>query len=140
MSHDCVLRIEHLIMVHTSTLFLPTGTDNDSAIPFEEILQSPIDLRNQMHKFAILDISQRLRANKWQQLARKLEIPNETIQQLKRTESVTEECYYQVFKEWLNNTKEDATFELLQDVLVSCNQRSAMEIVRRRLMSRGETL
>ena len=128
------------IMAHTFTSFLPTGTDNDSAIPFEEILQSPIDLRNRMHKFAILDISQRLRANKWQQLARKLGIPNETIQQLKRTESVTEECYYQVFKEWLNNTKGDATFELLQDVLVSCNQRSAMEIVRRRLMSRGETL
>ena len=128
------------IIVHTSTSFLPTDTDTDSAIPFEEILQSPIDLRNRTHKFAILDVSQRLRANKWQQLARKLEIPNETIQQLKRTESVTEECYYQVFKEWLNHTKGDATFGVLQDVLVSCNQRSAMEIIRRRLTSRGETL
>ena len=127
------------IMVHTFTSFLPTDTDTDSAIPFEEILQSPIDLRNRMHKFAILDISQRLRANKWQQLARKLEIPNETILQLKRTESVTEECYYQVFKEWLNK-KGDATFGVLQDVLVSCDQRSAMEIVRRRLTSHGETL
>ena len=93
-----------------------------------------------MHKFAILDISQRLRANKWQQLARKLEIPNETIQQLRRTENIAEECYYKVFKEWLNCKKGDATFGLLQAVLVSCNQRSVMEIVRRRLLSRGETL
>ena len=123
-----------------STSFLPTDTYTDSAITFEEILQTSIDLRNRIHKFAILDISQRLRANKWQQLARKLEIPNETIQQLKRTEIVTEECYYQVFKEWLNCKKEDATFGLLQAVLVSCNQRGAMEIVRRRLLSRGETL
>ena len=125
-------------MVHTS--FLPTDTDANSAITFEEILQTSIDLRNRIHKFAILDISQRLRANKWQQLARKLEIPNQTIQQLKSTENVTEECYYQVFKEWLNYKKGDATFGLLQAVLVSCNQRSAMEIVRRRLLSRGETL
>jgi len=91
-------------------------TDTDSAVTFNEVLQNSIYMKNRMHKFAILDISQRLRANKWQTLAGKLEIPNTTIQQLIKTENCVEEQYYKLFREWLNYKREAATFAVLRDI------------------------
>ena len=110
-------------------------------VTFDEVLQNSIDMKNRMHKFAILDISQRLRANKWQTLAGKLEIPNTTIQQLTKTENVVEERYYKLFREWLNCKREAATFAVLRDILETCDLKIAVDIIfRRRLMQHNETL
>lgn len=122
-------------------LSLYSDTDTNSAVMLDEVLQNSIDMKNRMHKFAILDISQRLRANKWQTLAGKLEIPNTTIQQLTKTENVVEERYYKLFREWLNCKREAATFAVLQDVLETCDLKIAVDIIfRRRLMQHNETL
>jgi len=122
-------------------LSLYSDTDTDSAVTFHEVLQNSIDMKNRMHKFAILDISQRLRANKWQTLAGKLEIPNTTIQQLTKTENVVEERYYILFREWLNYKREAATFAVLRDILEACDLKIAVDIIfRRRLIQHNETL
>ena len=91
-----------------------------------------------MHKFAILDISQRLKANKWQMLAKNLEVPNTKIQHLERTEAVAEERYYKLFREWLSDKQEAATFAILRN---ACDQKSAVDmIIRKRVIQHDETL
>ena len=135
--HSFSVNALHLYQI----LSLYSDTDTDSVVTFDEVLQNSIDMKNRMHKFAILDISQRLRANKWQTLAGKLEIPNTTIQQLTKTENVVEERYYKLFREWLNCKREAATFAVLRDILETCDLKIAVDIIfRRRLIQHNETL
>ena len=85
-----------------------------------------------MHKFAILDVVQRISLRHWNTICSRLELSRETIHEIQREES-TEEKYYNAIKEWLKVKREEATFAVLNDLLEQCRQHGAQIVMRKRL-------
>ena len=113
---------------------------SDTTESLSGLLHCAVNLRNSTHKFAILDISQRLGADRWSAIARKLCLQEEDIQEIQTTESCVEERYYKMLKQWVKSRQDEATFAALRDTLTSCNQTAAVGVVLRRLEIHGPTL
>ena len=100
------------------------------------MLKTPIDLRVTTHKFAILDLAQRLSIDSWEQLAGELDMSRhrELMQKLS-TEKAVEEKFYKLLKEWVQVKNEEATYAALHNAVEACDQRTALSVVRRRFMT-----
>ena len=96
------------------------------------MLQVPIDMANTVHKFAILDVAQRISSKHWDYFSSLLGLSKETLQDLSK-EKATEEKYYNAIKEWLKIKRERATFAVLEDLLEQCSQRGAQIVMKKRL-------
>ena len=118
----------------------PSPIGADTAEHLSGLLHCAVDLRNSTHRFAILDISQRLGADRWSAIARKLCLQEDDIQRIQKAESCVEERYYKMLKQWVKLRQDGATFAALQDALTSCNQTAAVSVVVRRLQIAGPTL
>ncbi len=105
----------------------------------EQLLRCPIDLTQRRHKFALLDLAQRLAPDKWHGIATRLELPDPVLQNIK-IERQPEEKYYKTLKQWVSTKKMEATFATLRDVLESYEQFAAVDVMVRRLKSTGMTL
>ena len=90
-----------------------------------------IDLSNRVHKYAILDICQRMSSDVWEQFANALLLPSTVIDKL-RAEAAVEERYYLMLKGWLSGTRSH-TFNELQELLVRFNFVDAVSEIKRRL-------
>ena len=98
----------------------------------QALLQVPIDMTNKVHKFAILDVVQRISIERWTRFTSLLGLSEETIQVLSRKRA-TEEKYYHAIKEWLRTKNERATFMALNDFLEQCSEHGAQVIMKMRL-------
>lgn len=98
----------------------------------QEILQVQIDMSNTVHKFAVLDVVQRISLNHWTRFSSLLGLSKEIVESLSR-EKAPEERYYKSIKEWLKLNREGATFAALDGLLEQCNERRAQIIMRKRL-------
>ena len=85
-----------------------------------------------MHKFAILDVVQRISVRHWTYFLSHFELSRETVQKLSKERAI-EEKYYNAIKEWLKIKREQATFAVLNDLLGQCNQRGAQMVMKQRL-------
>ena len=101
-------------------------------------LSSPINLKDTKHKFALLDLCQRLRADKWNVFAMSLQLPHDLILQFEKEQQI-EERYYKTLKCWVKRKQEGATFDALCNTLKSCSQENAIIVVKRRLRSLENT-
>ena len=90
-----------------------------------------IDFSNRVHKFAILDICQRLSSDIWEEFASALMLPSTTIDKL-RVEKAVEERYYMMIKGWLGGSSLH-TFSELQELLERFNCQDAVSTMERRL-------
>lgn len=89
-------------------------------VSFEEDIV--IQLNNTNHKFAILDISQRLDYEKFVTFCRTLSLPNDTRDQIQQTNDLHEEQFYLALKYWINSSTIKATFNQLINCLKHCNE------------------
>ena len=104
----------------------------------QEILQVPIDMSNVVHKFAVLDVVQRIPPNHWTRFSALLGLSKETVELLSR-EKASEERYYKSIKEWLKVNREGATFAALSELLEQCNEQRAQIVMRKRLECNRDT-
>ena len=103
------------------------------------MLRVPIDMTNIVHKFAILDVVQRISASHWTYFPSLLGLNRETVQVLSK-EKATEERYYNAIKEWLKRERERATFAVLDDLLEQCSQLGAQIVMKKRLECNSDVL
>lgn len=127
------------LYVHTSSkdlllqkLFRCAGSSFSATSERRDMLQVPIDMANPVHKFAILDVVQRIPSKHWDYFSSLLGLSKETVQALSK-ERATEEKYYNAVKEWLKIKRERATFAVLEDLLEQCSQRGAQIVMKKRL-------
>ncbi|CAI8010036.1 hypothetical protein GBAR_LOCUS6666 [Geodia barretti] len=109
------------------------------------LLNSIIDMSLIKHKYAILDVCQRLppSVSVMNDFAQRLNIPLDRVRQITNDSTMQEERYYQMLKFWLGEGgggESKRTFMELRDALVSCQQLTASDIILRRLQSPGLTL
>lgn len=90
------------------------------------------------HKFAILDVSQRLREPKWRDIGVRLDLDEVFLSKL--TKECIEERYYLMLKEWVELSRGGATFSRLREVLVDLEEDIALLVLEARLNSRGRIL
>lgn len=98
-----------------------------------EMLQVPIDMENTIHKFAILDVVQRISVSHWTFFSSQLGLSKDAVQKLSE-EKATEERYYKAIKEWLKVKRQArATFADLDELLNECSQHGAQIVMKKRL-------
>ena len=90
------------------------------------------------HKFAILDVSQRLPELKWQDIGVKLALDEVFLTNL--TKECTEEKYYLMLKKWVELSGGGATFTQLRKMLRDLEEDTALLVLEARLNSRGRIL
>lgn len=96
-----------------------------------------ISMTDPSHKYAILDICQRLgpEYRTWKAFASELGLSKQQIQKIKREEQLPEERYYLALKQWTVDKKTLATFASLGTILEKCNQSDLIKIILERLNS-----
>lgn len=94
-------------------------------------LQTPINLLDKTHKYALLDVCQRLPLERWYQIADLLKLSNDTVERLGKEESA-EERFYKTLKEWVRG-EDEACFEELEMVLMRCGGEGAIVAMKMRL-------
>ena len=94
--------------------------------------RTPIQLEDTRHKFAILDISQRLNSTKFVSFSKSLGLSDGIIDEIKKREEVQEEQFYLVIKHWVLG-KEKATFNKLINCLQTCGEDHLVEYILQRL-------
>ena len=122
-----------------SSFSVSLSTASDRETLYRQSLQVPIDMRNKVHKFAILDVVQRISVNHWILFTSLLGLNKKTVEVLWK-EKATEEKYYHAIKEWLRMKGERATFAALHDHLEQCSERGAQAIMKMRLESNRDLL
>ena len=95
-------------------------------------MRTVIQLENTTHKFAILDISQRLDYNKFVVFSRTLELPDDLIEAIRETNDLHEEQFYCVLKRWIQNSR-SVTFNQLVKCLKACNEAHLISCLKKRL-------
>ncbi len=95
-------------------------------------MRTVIQLENTIHKFAILDISQRLDYDKFVVFSRMLELSDDLIEAIRGTDDLHEEQFYSVLKRWIQNTR-SATFNQLIKCLRACNEAHLIPFLKKRL-------
>ena len=121
-----------------SSYSAPLSTSSERAAR-QEILQVPIDMANIVHKFAVLDVVQRMSLSHWDKFSSFLGLGKETVKVLSR-EKAAEERYYKSIKEWLKMNRERATFAALNGFLDQCSEHGAQVVMRKRLECNRDTL
>lgn len=96
-------------------------------------------MTNIVHKFAVLDIVQRISLDHWTRFSSLLGLGEETVEILSR-EKAPEERYYKSIKEWLKVNRERATFAALNELLEQCSEHRAQVVMRKRLECNRDTL
>ena len=86
------------------------------------------------HKFAILDISQRLESSKFKDFCSRLGLHVDSINNIEEEHTLSEEQYYHALKTWIANKKK-ATFRELSDYLISCGEDKLKNLIIMRLSS-----
>ena len=129
--------MQYTYTITGSSYSVPLSTASERASK-QEILQVPIDMANVVHKFAILDVVQRISLNHWTRFSSLLGLSKETVELLSR-EKASEERYYKSIKEWLKVNREGATFAALSELLEQCNERRAQIVMRKRLECNRDT-
>ena len=86
------------------------------------------------HKFAILDISQRLESSKFKDFCTCLGLHVDSINSIEKEHTLSEEQYYHALKMWTANKKK-ATFRELSDYLISCGEDKLKNFIIMRLSS-----
>ena len=89
-------------------------------------------MANTVHKFAVLDVVQRISINNWTRFSSLLGLSKETVEVLSR-EKASEERYYKSINEWLKMKRERATFAVLNELLEECREHGAQIVMKRRL-------
>ena len=105
----------------------------------QEVQEVPIDMSNTVHKFAVLDVVQRVSIKHWDKFSFFLGLRDETIQLLSR-EKAQEERYYKSVKEWLKVYQHKATFAALSEILEQCSEHEAQIAMNSRLECNREYL
>jgi hypothetical protein len=124
---------------HSSpALHRPTHTTKE--FPPSRLRKQIVDISVTKHKYAILDICQRLPASILSHFAQRLNVPLDKVREISANFSMKEERYYQVLKYWLSASKSGGTFEDLQGALESCQQQPVCDVIDRRLQTTGLTL
>lgn len=99
----------------------------------------PISARTRKRdRYALLDISQRLAAEKWEVLGECLRLERSFLGEISGEE--VEERYYLMLKKWVEVSGGNATFSKLHRVLVELEENTAVMVLEARLESRGEIL
>ena len=121
-----------------SSYSIPWSSISESASK-QDILEVPINMANIVHKFAVLDVVQRISPNHWTRFSSSLGLSKETVELLSR-EKESEERYYKSIKEWLKVNRERATFAALNELLEHCSERRAQAVMRKRLECNRDAL
>ena len=144
-------------------VLIPSGQNiSHHPLPESHFLRQSINISTAKHKFALLDISQRLPAHSLVPFAQQLCIPVETVREVCVKYSGVEERYYQVglaaykssfeqlcmticlamqmLKLWVCGSDGQATFADLHKVLEACQHQTVCNVMMRRLNSTGLTL
>lgn len=116
-----------------------SGSASSIAGPQETaVYDIAIKMSVRKHKFAILDVSQRLPETKWQDIGVKLDLGE--VFMTKLAKECTEERYYLMLKKWVESSEGTATFSHLRDILVDLEEDTALLVLEARLNSRGRIL
>ena len=110
-------------------LFLKTIFLN---LDYEWIWKTSIDFDNRTHKFAVLDICQRISTDHFQQFCIRLGLQQHIINSIVSKESLHEEQYYHAMKTWIKSN-ENVTFNNLKLALLSCGQSDLLQFIIYRL-------
>ena len=92
-----------------------------------------IHLEETSHKFAILDISQRLNYDKFVAFSRALGVPDRLIEDIKGANDLHQEQFYHVLKSWIMQDTEKATFSQLIKCLKLCKEDHLIQYLIQRL-------
>lgn len=104
----------------------------------EDVYEKSIIMNNRRHKYAILDVSQRLPELKWRDIGGRLKLGEAFLSKL--TKEGIEERYYLMLKKWVDSSGGGATFSKLQRLLLELEEGSALVVLEARLNSRGRIL
>ena len=138
MYYTCTCACTCIYSTAGSSYSVPLSTSSERAAR-QEILQVPIDMANIVHKFAVLDVVQRMSLSHWDKFSSFLGLGKETVEVLSREKAV-EERYYKSIKEWLKTNRERATFAALNGFLDQCSEHRAQVVMRKRLECNRDTL
>ncbi len=93
----------------------------------------PIILEDTAHKFAILDISQRLNYDKFITFSQTLGLVHSIIETIVSTNDLQQEQFYLVLKIWIQDKRKSATFEQLIKCIKSCGEDHVIQYITQRL-------
>ena len=88
---------------------------------------------NRFHRYALLDVSQRLSPQTWRQFGSYLGLDETFLRELEEEEDEIEERYYSILMEWIG--RGHATFQHLCEALSHFNENVALTILKDRLDS-----
>ena len=97
-----------------------------------------IIIQDRYHKYALLDISQRMLHSNWKKIGHELKLSHGLITHLEECEKNIQERYYKLLVEFVTEFKEKATFRILREVLRECDENLAADILEERLQTRTE--
>lgn len=113
-----------------------------SCTPLIDTETDPCDaviiIQDRYHKYALLDISQRMLRSNWKIFGHGLKLQDDLLDELEQTEKNIHERYYKLLVQFVVLFREKATFRVLRDVLRECGENLAAEILEERLRTRTE--
>lgn len=114
----------------------------ESITPLVDIETDPCDaviiIQDRYHKYALLDISQRMLRRNWKQFGHKLKLRDDFLTKLEKSEKNLHERYYKLLVGYVEEYQENATFKIIRKVLRECNENLAAAILEERLRTRTE--
>ena len=93
----------------------------------------PILLEDTAHKFAILDISQRLNYDKFIKFSQSLGLTQNVIERARSTNDLHEEQFYLILKTWIQEKGNSATFNQLINSIILCKEDHLIQYLTERL-------
>ena len=101
----------------------------------ESTLRQPVNLNLKPHKYAILDVCQRLHSSSFHTICDQLHLPRDSVCEILARETLTEEQYYRALMLWLGRREEqgDGTFAQLCAALTATNENTALACIKQRI-------
>ena len=94
-----------------------------------------VNMSDKHHKFAILDICQRMKSNSFEQFCMALQLDKDTVCLIKDRENITEEQYYSAFCIALDSHPDSFTFDKVKDALLACSRTDLITLIINRIRS-----
>lgn len=85
------------------------------------------------HKFALLDVCQRMEADHFKQFCIEMGLDRESAERIIRQEPLPEEQYYNALKELVQGSSNPLTFNDVKDGLLSCSRMDLVTLVINRI-------
>ncbi|XP_003391780.1 PREDICTED: uncharacterized protein LOC100638322 [Amphimedon queenslandica] len=128
------LKVKPSLVSSESHLSSSEESQREESFLYKSSLWSqPIDTRNRGHKFAVLDICQRMTKNHFKQFVSYLGLDSTRIEAIIREEPLLEEQYYTALKEIIESKGAAVTLNDLKEGLRLCLRHDLVALVMRRI-------